>query len=99
MATAKVTTAWGDARVVDEVVLPQAAGDKEFAAVVQLLQLEGEELVRFAYTTDGKARRGPVTLRAEDTARLASALREHPELAAALALERGRGGKGGRRTS
>ena len=98
--SAKVTTAWGAAALVDEIELPQAADGKDFASLVQLLEdADGARFVRFAYTTDGKARRGPVTLRAEDVARLASALAEHPELAAALALERrrkGRGGGGGR---
>ena len=44
----------------------------------------GERLVRFAYTTGGVARRGPVTLRAEDLERLRAALTEHPQLAEAL---------------
>ena len=84
--------------MVDEVELPQSADGKEFASVVQLLAgADGERYVRFAYTTDGKARRGPVTLRTEDVARLATALGEHPELAAALAFERARGKGGSRR--
>ncbi|HEX2110862.1 MAG TPA: hypothetical protein VHF67_04865 [Gaiellaceae bacterium] len=84
---AKVTTPWGGATVVDEVDVAQRAGAKEFASVVQLLAgPEGERYVRFAYTTDGTARRGPVTLRAEDVARLREALTEHPELTAALRL-------------
>ena len=92
MAT-KATTAWGETEVVDEVRLPQRAGEKEFATVVQLLaDGSGARYVRFAYTTDGKARRGPVTLRGEDLERLSEALEEHPELAEALALERGPGG-------
>jgi hypothetical protein len=96
MAT-KVTTAWGDATVVDEVTLPQRAGEREFASVVQLLAgAEGERYVRFAYTTDGTARRGPVTLRAEDVQRRHRALHDRPELAAALRLD-ARGAKGGGR--
>jgi hypothetical protein len=96
MAT-KVTTAWGEATVVDEVALPQHAGEKEFASVVQLLAgAEGERYVRFAYTTDGTARRGPVTLRAEDVERLHAALRDRPELAAALGVD-ARAAKGGGR--
>lgn len=86
MAT-KAATAWGEVEVVDEVSLPQQAGDKKFASVVQLLAgADGARYVRFAYTTDGKARRGPVTLRAEDVARLSTALADHPELAAALSF-------------
>ena len=36
--------------------------------------------------TDGTARRGPVTLRARDLARLHDALSRHPELAETLGL-------------
>ena len=96
MAT-KATTAWGEATVLDEVVLPQRAGDKEFASVVQLLAgADGERYVRFAYTTDGTARRGPVTFRDEDVARLREILAEHPDLAGALALAPSRSRGGGR---
>jgi len=84
---AKAATPWGEASVVDEVRLPQRAGEKRFASIVQLLEGEGgERLVRFAYTTEGVARRGPVTLRARDVERLLAALAEHPELARALGL-------------
>ncbi len=84
---AKVATPWGDAALLDQVELPQRAGERRFASVVQLLENgKGERLVRFAYTTDGSARRGPVTLRARDLARLHQALRRHPELAATLGL-------------
>jgi hypothetical protein len=97
MAT-KAATAWGETTVVDEVTLPQEAGGKRFASVVQLLATEdGERYVRFAYTTDGTARRGPVTLREEDVARLRELLAEHPDLARALAFAPGRGRGGGRR--
>jgi hypothetical protein len=84
-ATAKAATPWGNAALVDELAIPQRAGDRRFSSVVQLLENEkGERLVRFAYTTDGTARRGPVTLRARDLARLHDALRRHPELAETL---------------
>ena len=84
---AKAATAWGDATVVDEVTVPQRAGERRFASIVQLLENErGERLVRFAYSTDGTARRGPVTLRAKDVEKLRAALAEHPELGAALRL-------------
>ena len=80
-----MTTAWGDALVIEELSLPQRAGDKRFASVVQLLETErGERMVRFAYTTDGVARRGPVTLRGRDLERLRGALAEHPGLADVL---------------
>jgi hypothetical protein len=81
----KAATAWGEAAILDEVTLPQRAGAKRFAAVVQLLAGDrGEAYVRFAYTTDGTTRRGPVTLRERDLERLREALAEHPDLAAAL---------------
>ena len=86
MAT-KAQTAWGEAAIVDELVLPQEAGEKGFAAVVQLLaDGDGGRYVRFAYTTGGVARRGPVTFREADLERLRSELGGHPELAGALAL-------------
>lgn len=84
---AKAATAWGEATIVEEVTLPQRAGEKRFASVVQLLEdAKGERLVRFAYITDGTARRGPVTLRAGDLERLRAALAEHPALAGALSF-------------
>jgi hypothetical protein len=87
MEKTKATTPWGSATVVEELALPQRAGTKRFASVVQLLEGEkGESLVRFAYSTGGSARRGPVTLRAQDLDRLRTALGEHPALADALGL-------------
>jgi hypothetical protein len=54
---------------------------------VQLLEgPKRERLVRFAYATDGSARRGPVTLDAADLRRLRNALAKHPALADALRL-------------
>lgn len=80
-----MTTAFGEAAVVEEVVLPQRVGERRFASYVQLLETpRGERLVRFAYSTGGSARRGPVTLRARDLERLRAALASHPELRAAL---------------
>src|SRR5437588_11988249 len=81
--TKKAATPWGPASAVDEVRVAQRAGDKRFASVLQLLENErGELLVRFAYTTGGVARRGPVTLRAQDLDRLrAAAVDDHPEIA------------------
>jgi hypothetical protein len=77
----KKATPWGTAVLVDRVTLPQRAGEKRFATMVELLATEkGEHLVRFAYSTDGTARRGPVTLRERDLARLRAALDGHPEL-------------------
>jgi hypothetical protein len=56
--------------------------------VVELLETDrGERLVRFAYSTGGVARRGPVTLRTADLERLRRSLAKTPELAAALGLE------------
>jgi hypothetical protein len=85
-----ITTIWGKATVVDEVRLQQRAGDKRFASLIQLLEdAKGERLVRFAYTTDGVTRRGPVTLRGADVDRLRKALAEHEALAAALRFDGG----------
>lgn len=85
--TAKAATPWGDAAVLEQLELPQRAGDRRFSSVVQLLETpRGERLVRFAYTTGGSARRGPVTLRARDLERLHAALGKHPDLAEALGL-------------
>jgi hypothetical protein len=70
---------------VDELTLPQQAGEKRFASRVQLLRTtKGDRLVRFAYSTDGADRRGPVTLRERDIARLKAALVRHPALAEVL---------------
>jgi len=83
----KKATPWGQAVLVDRVTLSQRAGEKRFATIVELLTTEkGERLVRFAYSTDGTARRGPVTLRARDLDRLRTALSEHSELRALLDL-------------
>jgi hypothetical protein len=83
----KAATPWGSAEVVEELTVPQRAGDRRFATVVQLLRdRKGEEFVRFAYSTDGIARRGPVTLRERDLERFRAAVSEHPAIAAALGL-------------
>ena len=83
---AKAATPWGPAELLEELTLAQRAGDKRFASVVQLLEVKGERLVRFAYTTGGSARRGPVTLRARDLERLRAGLEERPGLSEALGL-------------
>lgn len=97
MAATKAATAWGKATVVEELRLAQRAGAKRFASIVQLLEnAKGERLVRFAYTTDGIARRGPVTLRASDLERLRASIGEYPGLAEALGLGPAEdGGSGG----
>ena len=78
-------TPWGRATLVEQLRLPQQAGDKRFASVVELLENDrGERLVRFAYSTDGTTRRGPVTLRERDVARLRKELAKKPALAQAL---------------
>jgi hypothetical protein len=87
---ATAATPWGIAVVVDEAKVAQRVGDKRFATVVQLLEAPGgEPLVRIAYTTDGIARRGPVTLRARDLERLRAAVEARPVLAAAIGLSDG----------
>ena len=47
---------------------------------------DGERLVRFSYATDGTSRRGPVTLRERDLAKLGAVLERAPELRRALEL-------------
>ena len=84
-APKSIATPWGAAHPVEQLTLQQRAGDKRFASIVQLLETDkGERLVRFAYTTDGTIRRGPVTLKLRDLERLRVALAEHPGLAEAL---------------
>jgi hypothetical protein len=86
MAT-KTATPWGPADLVEELTVRQQAGDKRFASVVQLLETSGgERLIRFAYSTAGTARRGPVTLRQRDVARMRALLSQHPALAEALGM-------------
>ena len=89
-ANAKAQTAatpWGVAGILEEVTVPQRAGEKRFSVVVQLLETRnGERLIRFAYTTEGSARRGPVTMRARDLERLRAALERAPVLQKTLGL-------------
>ncbi|HEY8316728.1 MAG TPA: hypothetical protein VIG35_07680 [Gaiellaceae bacterium] len=86
MAT-KTATPWGPAQLVEELMVRQQAGERRFASIVQLLETaKGERLVRFAYSTDGTARRGPVTLRQRDLERMRAELVKRPELAEALGL-------------
>lgn len=83
----RAATPWGQATVVEEVTVPQRAGDKRFAVVVQLLETkDGQRLIRFAYTTSGSARRGPVTMRARDLERLRAALEAAPVLREVLQM-------------
>ncbi len=84
---AAVTTPWGKATLVEEVALAQEAGGRAFASHVQLLEdAGGDRLVRFAYSTGGVVRRGPVTLRVEDIERLRDGLRERRSLARLLGM-------------
>jgi hypothetical protein len=83
----KTATPWGAADLVEEVTVRQQAGDRRFSSRVQLLETRsGERLVRFAYSTDGQDRRGPVTFRARDLTRLRTQLSQHPALAEELGL-------------
>jgi hypothetical protein len=78
-------TAWGTASIAEEVTIKQSANGKSFATHVQLLEIDGAEpMIRFAYSTDGTARRGPVTLRAPDLVKLKKALEKAPRLREAL---------------
>jgi hypothetical protein len=79
------TTPWGRAVAVEQVSVAQRAGERRFATVVELLETtDGERLVRFAYTTGGSVRRGPVTLRTKDLERMLKLLERTPELREAL---------------
>jgi hypothetical protein len=94
-ATVRATTPWGTATVVEEVRVAQRVGDRQFASILQLLEDDrGQPLVRVSYTSDGVARRGPVTLRPRDLARLRAALAPGSALAAAFGWSDGesRGG-------
>jgi hypothetical protein len=83
----KTATPWGQATLVERLAVQQRAGERRFASVVELLEDDrGERLVRFAYSTEGTVRRGPVTLRARDLERLRTALAKTPQLAAVLGL-------------
>lgn len=89
---ARVATPWGAAFLVERLQLPQRAGEKRFSSVLELLENErGERFVRVAYSTDGVARRGPVTLRVRDLERLRAELERRPGLAELLRLVEGRG--------
>ena len=82
-----VSTPWGRAEQVERVTVPQRSGERRFSTVVELLETaDGERLVRFSYTTDGSARRGPVTLRAQDIERMGKLLEKTPELKSRLAM-------------
>ena len=82
---AKTATPFGAAMLVERIALPQRVGERRFNSIVELLETDrGERLIRVAYTTDGVVRRGPVTLRARDLARLRDALEKAPVLAALL---------------
>jgi len=84
---ATAATPWGAAVVLEEASIPQRVGEKRFAVVVQLLEAQGgERLIRFAYTTGGAARRGPVTMQARDLERLRAALERAPVLKEVLAM-------------
>jgi hypothetical protein len=89
---ARTATPWGTAIVLERLSLPQRVGDKRFSSVLELLETEnGERLLRFAYSTDGVVRRGPVTLRERDLTRLRTELDRRPALAELLWLEPGGG--------
>ncbi|HLX32798.1 MAG TPA: hypothetical protein VKR79_08540 [Gaiellaceae bacterium] len=86
MAT-KAATPWGPAELVEELTVPQQAGQKRFASRLQLLETaKGERLVRFSYSGAGGGARGPVTLRKRDIERLRAALVQHPALAETLGI-------------
>lgn len=86
---ASVRTPWGKATSVEEVSVPQRAGKQRFTTRVELLvTASGDRLVRFSYATDATSRRGPVTLRERDLAKLAAVLERAPQLRRALEVAR-----------
>ncbi|MDW8339772.1 MAG: hypothetical protein RMM28_11610 [Thermoleophilia bacterium] len=86
-ATRSVATPWGPAEVLEEATVAQRSGERRFSVVVELLESgSGERLVRFAYATQGAARRGPVTMRARDLERLRAALERAPALKEVLRM-------------
>lgn len=86
-APRKSTTPWGQATLIESVAVSQQAGARRFSSIVELLENDvGERFVRFAYSTAGVGRRGPVTLRERDVERLHAALAKKPKLADALGL-------------
>lgn len=83
-----VSTAFGSATLVEQINVKQSADGKAFTTLVELLETEdGEALVRIAYSTDGVARRGPVTVRKADLRRIAKALEKAPRLKAVIEAE------------
>jgi hypothetical protein len=84
---AKAATPWGPAELLEELSVPQQAGQKRFASKLQLLETaKGERLVRFSYSGPGGGVRGPVTLRARDIDKLKTALAKYPGLAETLGI-------------
>jgi hypothetical protein len=83
-----ISTAFGSAKLVEQINVKQTADGKSFATLVELLETnDGEALVRIAYSTDGVARRGPVTVRKADLRRLAKALEKTPKLKEVIETE------------
>jgi hypothetical protein len=81
------STPWGAATLVEKAAIKQRVGAKQFASVLELLETaRGDRLVRFAYSTDGVARRGPVTMKVADLRRLRDAVAAKPALAEALGV-------------
>lgn len=89
-----VTTPWGKATPLESVTVPQRAGERRFTSQVELLEAGGgERLVRFSYATESATRRGPVTLRERDIAKLAALVRRKAGLAQSLRPLAGDGGE------
>ena len=84
---ARAATPWGPADLVEELILKQRAGTRQFSSRVQLLETaKGERLVRFCYAGAGGGVRGPVTFREKDIGALKTALARHPALAEVLGI-------------
>ncbi len=79
-----VKTSWGVARVLAEAGVDQESPQRRFRSGVELLEHDDGLLVRFAYSSNGVVRRGPVTLRALDLAALRVDVASSIELGRAL---------------
>ena len=83
----RATTPWGKASIVEEAIVEQEIGGRDYHALVQLLELrDGAQLVRFGARGAAAKRLGCLSLRADDLERLTEALLDTPRLATVLRL-------------
>jgi hypothetical protein len=81
MTGERVQLPWGRATVEEEATISAGASERVLElGVARLSGVDGEQLLRFFYRSEGRTRRGPLTLRADEIAALALELRKQPEL-------------------